>query len=435
MPGWTNAAAKAVGIILSFALLMVLARSMAPPAFAQVAVTLAWVGLGTALVGFSLPLAVVRLVPEAVGAGRADRAAGMLRFAVGFTLAAMVPVVAIAIGASVSSALAPTLGPIVRIGAALLVLNALLQLACGVMQSLHRVTTAELAANVLRPLAMLAALGVLFRGIGQPPYAAPFVLEVYVGATVAAFALCAFVAWGTLPPAVRSATPTYEIGRWWRTALGLHGVLLVSALAERVDVIVMALVAGPDDVATYALATRFAQAILLTFNAVAAVLAPRLAEHLSSDAPHGERVSALVRAATTQAFVLAAAATLGVLVAGPYVLRVFGAHYASAYAPLLILCCGLAIAAAFGPGILVLSFAGAARVGATCLAVGVVVNALLTVLLAPRFGAVGTAIAAATAYVTAGVLGRIAARRLKGIESSILRYQPDLATASRHGAA
>jgi len=435
LPGWTNAAAKAAGIALSFALLMVLARTMAPAEFAQVAVTLAWAGLGTAIVGFSLPLAVVRLVPEAVSVGRTDHAAGMLRFAAGFTFADSVPVVAIAIGASMSSVLAPALAPIVRIGAVLLLLNAALQLVCGMMQSLHRVTTAELAANVLRPLAMLAALGVPFRGMERPPYAAAFVLELYVAATMAAFALCAFVAWRTLPPAVRSAEPAYDIGRWWRTALGLHGVLLVSALAERVDVIVMALVASPDDVATYALATRFAQAILLTFNAVAAVLAPRLAEHLSSDAPHGERVSALVRAATTQALVLAAGGTLVVLVAGPFVLRIFGAHYASAYVPLVILSCGLAIAAAFGPGILVLSFAGAARVGATCLAAGVIVNALLTVLLAPRFGAIGTAIAAATAYVTAGVLGRIAARRLKGIESSILRYQPDLAGAPRHGAA
>src|SRR5436305_319803 len=83
---WLNVIARLGGTALSFALYLALARLLDPRGFADVAVALAWINVGAALCSVSLPLALVRFVPEQLAAGRPDLARGAVQYSIALTV-------------------------------------------------------------------------------------------------------------------------------------------------------------------------------------------------------------------------------------------------------------------------------------------------------------------------------------------------------------
>lgn len=423
-------AAKLGGTALSFGVYIALARWMSPEGFAEVVVMLTWLGVATAFGGLSMPLVVVRHVAEALAAGRTGAARGIYRFAIATTAG-----LAIALGST--AALLAALGWLgatpgrvtaVALTAALLLPSVLLTVQAGLLQALKRVVAAELLTNTIRPVLMLLGLGGLWLAT-RTTLSSAVVLGAYLLTAWLLVGALAVHAHRSLPSAWRISPPIDQRRVALHTAGGFMLVMVAAALNERVDMLLLGATGSPTDIGTYAVATRFAQAIIVAVNAVSAVMAPHFVEQLA-DVREGRTVAAqrlLTKTArTTLLLCLLALAFFALL--GPWLAALFGSHYGRAYLPLVLLACGQAGAALFGPASLAATLGGSPRIAVASLLGGIAANAVLNLLLVPRFGAVGAALATAIGTTFATAIAWFWSRRVLNLDSSVFATCTEPAT-------
>ncbi len=208
----------------------------------------------------------------------------------------------------------------------------------------------------------------------------------------------ALMGWGTLlrrgffaaagPPSLRLALDV--------VSFGVRNVAnaALSVLNFRLDFALVGALIGPAALGTYAVASRFAELLRLPPAATYYVLQPRYAGA-------GRVAVAEARALMPRAGALTAAAAVPLALAAPVVLPfVYGDAFRAAVLPAQIILVGLA-----GEGFATVINAflyGIGRPGLKSLGTGtgVVVTVALDVLLIPRLGAVGAALASAAAYLT-----------------------------------
>jgi hypothetical protein len=178
---------------------------------------------------------------------------------------------------------------------------------------------------------------------------------------------------------------------------GMRGQLggMLSLLNLRLDVAILGALAGPAVLGVYAVASKYAELLRLPGLAVTYVLYPIFAG----------QDEAVVAARTRALFGKAAAVTVLTaiplaLAAGTLLPLLYGHAFSGATVPAWILIAGL-----LGEGVAGLVTAylyGVGRPGVNSLAMGagVLVTVVLDLLLIPRHGAVGAAIASAVAYLT-----------------------------------
>ncbi|MEY9874750.1 O-antigen/teichoic acid export membrane protein [Streptacidiphilus sp. MAP12-33] len=181
----------------------------------------------------------------------------------------------------------------------------------------------------------------------------------------------------------------------------LGNVLMLVNL--RLDFVVLGALAGPAVLGVYAVASKFAELMRLPAAALNYVLYPRFARQEPREASADAR-RLLPRA-------LAGTLLLTPVVAGAAVLALpvlYGRAFHGAVLPALILLVGLAVEGA--AAVSSAHLCGVGRPGANSLGMGagVVITVVLDILLIPRHGAVGAAVASSVAYlVTTSMLTTI----------------------------
>jgi O-antigen/teichoic acid export membrane protein len=168
----------------------------------------------------------------------------------------------------------------------------------------------------------------------------------------------------------------------------------------RLDFIVLGALAGPAALGVYAVASKFAELMRLPATACNYVLYPRFArsERAVADAEvrHLLPRALALTAATTPLLAVAAVLTLPLL---------YGDEFRAAVVPACVLLVGLAVEGAAAVASAYLWGVGRPGANSAGMAVGVVVTVTLDLLLIPRYGALGAAVASGAAYlVTTGVL-------------------------------
>jgi len=178
---------------------------------------------------------------------------------------------------------------------------------------------------------------------------------------------------------------------------GLRGQLggLLSLVNLRLDVAILGALAGPAVLGVYAVASKYAELLRVPGLAVNYVLYPVLARRGVHDA--AARTRALL--APALAFTVLAAVPLAAL-AAPLLPGIYGDRFADAVVPTWILLAGLLGEGVAGVVIAYLYAVG--RPGLSSLAIGAAVAVTIVgdLLLIPRYGAVGAAVASALAYLT-----------------------------------
>lgn len=219
--------------------------------------------------------------------------------------------------------------------------------------------------------------------------------------------------------ALLGPAPPRTVGTaWLRTGLPLVFAFGVSGFFLEINVALAGVVVPPAELAVYALSLQIVNLVGFFLTAVGFQLAPHAARlHGLGDREGLQRAIArasLVRGAVT----LPALAAL--LLMGPPLLGLFGPAFAAATPVLVVLALTQVTSALFGPvEELVPLFDledSAARI-----ALGVLVlDALLTALLAPAFGIMGAAVSALLTMAAWDIALLLAIRRATGLKTSLL---------------
>lgn len=193
--------------------------------------------------------------------------------------------------------------------------------------------------------------------------------------------------------------PSVPLGREI-AGYGARGQLggLLNLVNLRLDVGILGAIAGPSVLGIYAIASKFAELLRLPGLAVNYVLYPVFAS--SGEPAARARTNKLL--VPTLTLPLLAAVPLALAV-GPVLPLVYGRAFQDAVVPALILLAGLL--GDVTANLVSAYLYGAGRPGWNSFAIGfgVVVTVVGDVLLIPRYGAVGAAIASCAAYLTTDV--------------------------------
>jgi O-antigen/teichoic acid export membrane protein len=204
---------------------------------------------------------------------------------------------------------------------------------------------------------------------------------------------------------------SYDVRLWLATALPILMAEGFYLLLAHADVLLLQQFRPPEDVAVYYAAAKTLALVSFIHFAIAATTAHRFAAfHATGD--HAGLASFL-RQSIRWTFWPSLIACALLLAAGEPLLRLFGPDFAGGYHLMFILAIGLLARAAVGPMERLLNVLGHQRLCALACAAAFAANVVLCLLLIPRLGAAGAAVATAAALlIESAALFTIARLRL-----------------------
>jgi len=405
----------AFGAVLAYGVQVLLARTLGVASYGVYVTVLGWLNLAQLFTALDLGGASLRYVAVYRREGQWARLRGFVRRSRGIVfgtsaLASAVAAVGIAFAAD---RMPPATRTTALVACVLLPISALLQLELNILQGFKRVLAARIPNLILRPALLAVAVLAAVRLAGLPPTASLAVAANALGSLMALV-----VSWWMTRASTKVAAgtaPAFATREWLSTSVGILSVSVAQlVLSQQSDVIVVGSVLGARPAALYAAAGQVASLVSFGVVTVNHLASPMLADaNAGGAAPLREVVSRVMRLNWLISFPLAVA----LLAVGPYLLRSYGAEFSNAYQVLVVLTgaqlVGAAGGALFGTLLTMTGHhASAAKVAGTA-ALG---NLVLTLLLTPRFGVVGTASATLISAAARGVGVYFLARRVLAAE-------------------
>jgi O-antigen/teichoic acid export membrane protein len=197
--------------------------------------------------------------------------------------------------------------------------------------------------------------------------------------------------------------PVEEIrSEFWRYTTPRAAARIFQVALQRADIVLVAALRSPKEAAVYAAASRLLVFGQLGTLSVQQVMQPHLSRLLASD-DHA-RATTVFQTSTAWLMAFAWPAYLATAAAAPLMLSIFGHGYRGGQAPLVILSLTMLVATACGPVDIVLLMGGRSGLSLINNAASLVVDVALNIVLIPKYGITGAAIAWAVALVVRNVL-------------------------------
>lgn len=177
---------------------------------------------------------------------------------------------------------------------------------------------------------------------------------------------------------------------------------VAQTLTQRLDVIILAAVATLEDAGVYGTVSRCMIAGVFIATAVRQAVQPQLRRLIL----RGDQsaVKTMYGITTTWLVLVTWPAYLAMLTYAPLVMRAFGPEYVRGGDALMLLCSAMLVASACGLVDVVLLMLGRSWLSTINVLIALVLNVVLNVLLAPRYGMVGAAIAWLVAILATNLL-------------------------------
>ena len=285
-----------------------------------------------------------------------------------------------------------------------------MQMQDGIARSYNWIHLALLPPYVVRHLIMLTIVSAAYL-LNFPTTAETAVTAVAVALVLTVIGQT-FVLNRKLARAVAPGPKAYEVKTWLSVSLPILMVEGFYLLLTNVDIVMLQHFRSPDDVAVYYAAAKTLALIAFVHFAVSAAVAHRFSEyHVASDR---DRLNGILADSIRWTFWASLAASVVILAMGQPLLSLFGAQFVDGYHLMLILVAGLMARASVGPVERLLNMLGEQRACAAVYATAFALNLVLCVVLIPRIGVDGAAIATSTALIVESVLLFVVTRRRLG---------------------
>ncbi len=407
-------ALKVSGTGLMMGIFLLAARSMSPHGFGQLAVSFNALSFLAVLAVFGQDVLMVRSWGEYTSAEAHGLALGAYRF--GWFV-----VTGAALGFGILTLAVGVLNPYYRFspieaatGAAFLTMQTLLLFTCQITRVVVHFGVSETNRELTWRLILLpVVVASLWTGLNPAAFYGAAALGMAVAVTLQLITLNR-----RFPASIRAARSEMRRREWLRRATSMWTSAVLEAAAQYAEVLLLGLLVSPAVAGLYFVAARMAN----VFAMMSGGLHSYTVTHASTLFHAGQKpaLQALFRSVMTMALLIAGPLIVMVAAFGSLFLDVFGHHYADGYWVLIVLSVGSFTAAMSGPSNGLLLVSGHEKLYSRVLFVALLVRVGLITWAAPRFGALGAAMAwtVVTAPVAIGLAA--ATRRLTGIDPSLL---------------
>jgi len=410
---------RGAGMLSTFVLGIQLARYLGPAQYGIYGLTLAVAMLLSAFAQLGLPTLATREVALARSGRDFPELRGIIRWFALATLTVSIVLAAVfVVGANLwPGTAADQFKTPATIGAALVPLFALTVLVSAELRALNRLVLGQSLEILVRPLTQsLLCLGV-FLALGS--LGVNMALALSVAASLLALLLAAYWLRRELPSEARAAEPRHHLRKWLRAAAPLALTDVLRQLDGVYAVLLVGLLTSTYETGIFRVAQSSMMLIAMPLFVVQVVVAPTLARLFEGG--ESAKLQSLLRLAALASFAAGAVGTLLVAVAGKrFISLAFGADYAGAWLPLLILCVYQTVTGLFGVGLVLLPMVGAGRELTISYAAAMFASVISGVVFILKWGAIGAAFAAIVGAVVNGLLASYFARSRTGLDVTLL---------------
>lgn len=368
--------------------------------------------------GMGFPTAVLRYVPQYQDESQWGLMRGVIRCS-WWTAAGVGASLAILGGAVVS--LLHSSGHLatpesIYLGLALTPLVAIMTIQRQLVRATDAMVLAYAPSYIGRHLLLLLGVAVLFQLDGTVDSAAALWVA---GAAIATVVLVQGATWlRKLPDTYREASPRYEVKHWLRVALPLLLVAGFNVILDQTDLFLLGVLRPSADVGVYNIALKSSVLVTFILTGVNAVAAPRIARvhHEASR----EKLQELVSTVAHLAFWPSLAVALGLAAGAVPLLELFGSEFVRGRWALLILIGARLCNTGVGVVGYLMNLTGHQDQSSRVFGWSALLNVVLNLMLIPRFGIEGAAVASAATMILWNVwLARLVRRNLN-VDSSVL---------------
>ncbi len=270
----------------------------------------------------------------------------------------------------------------------------------GIARSYNWVGLALLPPYIVRSLVLILAMGAAY-GLGLPSDAATAMTAAVI-ATWATALLQLGLLDRRLAGVVEHGAKAYEVKTWFSTSVPIFMVESFYFLLTYTDVLVLQQFRSPEDIAIYYAAAKTLALVAFVYFSVAAATAHRFTEyHVSGDRA---RLAQFMAQSIRWTFWPSLVATVAILALGRPFLSLFGPRFVDGYSLMFILAVGPLARAAIGPVERLLNMVGEQRACAFVYAGAFAFNLVACVVLIPRLGIHGAAVATSAALTVEALL-------------------------------
>lgn len=411
-------AVRVTGLALAFLSHLVLSRALGANQYGQYMIALGWAMVLVIPARLGLDNSVLRFATIYREEGRAADFRGLIRFSLGAMILIGAAIVAVLLLAkAVEFRPLEPIGWALIAGVGLLVpFSAILGWLSALVRTANRIFASQFYEQMLRPLLlMMAVVAVIVAGGGLNSGRAMLLTSGAVIAVTAGLAIHARRIFSEMP----TGQASFEHRRnWLSVSWPLFLMAIVQELLNQVDLILLGLLSNATQAAHFAASMRLASLVTFGLMAIGTVSGPLIAS-----AYHRNDLSELARIAKLSArfSTIFAALMAALLVAlGRPALSLFGPGFDAAYPVLLVLLVGGMINSMTGSVGYLLTMTGRERMASIILAAALAASLVSNLILIPRLGAVGAAVASTLGLATWNLAMAITMRRSIGIDATAL---------------
>lgn len=262
----------------------------------------------------------------------------------------------------------------------------------GVIKGLRRPVLAELPVTTLQPIILLSAVAILALSRTLTPENALY-SQLFSWAIV--FIIANIILVRIVPSECYKAKAEYELHTWKSGLLPFILLSFFSTFNAHIGIVIVGFLSSDEQVAAFKVAERVSQLVSLSLVVINLIISPYIVKSFKSG--DIQRLQKLSKYSARLALVIALPLGVVFIFSGKFLLKlIFGGDYATlSYTPLIILVVAQVFNVFFGSVGYILSMTGYAKDSYKGQLVALIISVVLSVLLVPRYGAVGAAYAVA----------------------------------------
>ncbi len=201
-----------------------------------------------------------------------------------------------------------------------------------------------------------------------------------------------------LPKEITLHIPAYETVRWIKSLLPFLFTGMMQTCNNEASVILLGIMQNTDSVGLFRVAQRGSDLVLFALLSINMVIAPTISELYAKG--EKDRLQNIITKSTLLVTAFALLTSLTLVFCGKWLVPlIFGAEYAPAYAPLVVLCFGQLFNACMGSVGLILNMIGMENLVTVGITIAAISNLLLNAILIPIWGPTGAALANSAALL------------------------------------
>lgn len=314
------------------------------------------------------------------------------------------------------------------------VANALIMCNGSLMVGLKHPYAGYLGDSVFRPILIITALGLTALTLAPVPAFTTLIWAVAIGYLAIALIHMIYslrVVATEVPTAI--APRPREARRWWRFAIPWVVIVLGTDFFFDLDLLILSGLLDKEALAIFGVCTRIFALVAFGVTAVYGVTLPDIFESEAKADRKGfmHKVGDANVVASTFALIM----FVGIAVAAPIALMLFGPAFQAGHIPLAVLSLALLVRSVFGPSAMVLSLNDRPYSTLPAVALGTVTLVVANLVLVPAYGLTGAAWAAFMAQGVWSVAMWLTALHIAKVDVSILPRLRELLHARREAAA